>query len=973
MAETSRRSGLQSREATVDASCISVPGLRRGDGADTGERKPAVGTHVLFKDGRISRRGVVRFAGVTSFAEGWWLGVELPEATGKNDGSIQGVNYFHCKPQHGLFIRLGKVVACAESAGALSDPEASYRLKDSVVASDIFVQGHSPWEDLDRDQSESPSNSRSGSTILNRRNVDHLQQAASSSPPSPETRVRFSDNVIARSSRSTSTDMVTQFSSMLHLQHLEERLSTKLDTLQEAVSNGTLASKGDLAKMESRIMDRLGAVENSLLALGSKLTEALANNSEASVLATSDDEPHETFRPGANRMGMSIVLRNTSLDSQGSTVLSLPGGAASQAHRSFAVRRRKQQYPTTVPMPVAVPPMPVTVPPMPASVKMRASVLGGGDHAFALLQKNHETRRASHVRIIRANDLDTAVQAARKSLMNIGDVNKLPRVSFTIPDLAGRTDLPSPAAAVPRLVPPATVVEEGADDPSLGHEFRGVSVACMNGALMNEVLEAGHERSSAVYEIEPEVILTKGKDLTCPRDGRPGTAYVDALRGADNAGYATHMLSYTWGYAIGDIVDALTSFCQQRGCEQSRTYFWVCCLCINQHRVREERQKGSTVPFEEFREAFGKRVGGIGHMVALMTPWNNPMYLKRVWCDFEIFTAVNLGEETCQVSITMPPREVEAMRRTLVNGGSTAEMWKAFTNVKIQEANASVQEDKERILALIEESCGFHFLDSQVAKCLQSWIVTSCESYLEAQLEARSLPDEELAQLCSGVARIIGEVGMTTEAERMLQEGYDIFKQADKLGTEKGAVMIMNLGTIKGVNGDHEGQKKYLEEAMHLHKELGSLQSQDGAQLLLNLGACCAMLKDIKGATKYYEVAMTVLENLGTLETTQGATVLMNLACAKGEQGYKESEIKYLEKAKAIREKTGTLETPDGAYLLTCEGIAHAEIDFEEALPFFEQAKKIYEKTGMMDSSDAIELLEKIQDVKDAIEEKEGS
>eukprot|EP00927_Polykrikos_kofoidii_P068072 TRINITY_DN63465_c0_g1_i1.p1 TRINITY_DN63465_c0_g1~~TRINITY_DN63465_c0_g1_i1.p1 ORF type:complete len:495 (-),score=106.94 TRINITY_DN63465_c0_g1_i1:82-1566(-) len=49
--------------------------------------------------------GIVRFAGETKFASGQWLGVELDVPQGKNDGSVQGVRYFDCPPQSGLFCR----------------------------------------------------------------------------------------------------------------------------------------------------------------------------------------------------------------------------------------------------------------------------------------------------------------------------------------------------------------------------------------------------------------------------------------------------------------------------------------------------------------------------------------------------------------------------------------------------------------------------------------------------------------------------------------------------------------------------------------------------------------------------------------------------------------------------------------------------------------------------------------------------
>ncbi|OKL58004.1 hypothetical protein UA08_06690 [Talaromyces atroroseus] len=47
----------------------------------------------------------VRFVGSTHFAPGEWIGVELDDATGKNDGSVQGERYFDCEHGFGMFIR----------------------------------------------------------------------------------------------------------------------------------------------------------------------------------------------------------------------------------------------------------------------------------------------------------------------------------------------------------------------------------------------------------------------------------------------------------------------------------------------------------------------------------------------------------------------------------------------------------------------------------------------------------------------------------------------------------------------------------------------------------------------------------------------------------------------------------------------------------------------------------------------------
>ncbi|KAF4965578.1 hypothetical protein FSARC_6642 [Fusarium sarcochroum] len=60
------------------------------------------GQTVQLNDGR---KGIVRFAGSTHFQVGEWIGVELEEKTGKNDGSVQGERYFDCPSGYGMFVK----------------------------------------------------------------------------------------------------------------------------------------------------------------------------------------------------------------------------------------------------------------------------------------------------------------------------------------------------------------------------------------------------------------------------------------------------------------------------------------------------------------------------------------------------------------------------------------------------------------------------------------------------------------------------------------------------------------------------------------------------------------------------------------------------------------------------------------------------------------------------------------------------
>uniref|UniRef100_A0A9J2PEF4 CAP-Gly domain-containing protein n=1 Tax=Ascaris lumbricoides TaxID=6252 RepID=A0A9J2PEF4_ASCLU len=64
-----------------------------------------VGTRVETEKGH----GSVAFCGTTQFADGVWVGVVLDEPNGKNNGSVKGVKYFDCEPNHGVFMRAAQV------------------------------------------------------------------------------------------------------------------------------------------------------------------------------------------------------------------------------------------------------------------------------------------------------------------------------------------------------------------------------------------------------------------------------------------------------------------------------------------------------------------------------------------------------------------------------------------------------------------------------------------------------------------------------------------------------------------------------------------------------------------------------------------------------------------------------------------------------------------------------------------------
>lgn len=128
---------------------------RRGETARTPESQTAsdssksgllnffkIGDRVLV--GNINP-GAIAFIGETRFAKGEWAGVALDEPVGKNNGSVQGVQYFECQAGHGIFTKLEKLTKINQIPNdgqgtsrheiKAGKTEATFKIGDRVVVS----------------------------------------------------------------------------------------------------------------------------------------------------------------------------------------------------------------------------------------------------------------------------------------------------------------------------------------------------------------------------------------------------------------------------------------------------------------------------------------------------------------------------------------------------------------------------------------------------------------------------------------------------------------------------------------------------------------------------------------------------------------------------------------------------------------------------------------------------------------------
>jgi len=105
------RNSLAERRSSIEGRRSSLT-ERRGSGFSTAslmEFDFEKGQRVKVSLKNIDARGTVQYVGTTDFASGMWIGISLDTNNGKNDGSVNGIRYFSCTQNYGLFVRPNQV------------------------------------------------------------------------------------------------------------------------------------------------------------------------------------------------------------------------------------------------------------------------------------------------------------------------------------------------------------------------------------------------------------------------------------------------------------------------------------------------------------------------------------------------------------------------------------------------------------------------------------------------------------------------------------------------------------------------------------------------------------------------------------------------------------------------------------------------------------------------------------------------
>ena len=464
---------------------------------------------------------------------------------------------------------------------------------------------------------------------------------------------------------------------------------------------------------------------------------------------------------------------------------------------------------------------------------------------------------------------------------------------------------------------------------------------------------------SKVDDIEPKIRL-RGQKIACPRDGKLGAAYVDVAQD-EHAGRATAMLSYAWGYEVHTISETLMTHCRRLRANRQQFRVWICAFCVNQWRVREAITKGSKVPFEVFQAEFGDKVKKIGKILALITPWDNPLYLTRVWTIYECY----MGSTDKDVSFKFILPEADERSFSEVLRGDSAismlsELFKTISELRVQKAQARYSDDRKNVMKVltgsalderqldalvedrleakdelaVEEAC--KEINLHVVRKLHECFITSGLGVLDLEVDRCLTGFSRIGWMCN-------QIGLYEEGLHSLNTGIDTaraFYGGSSGMSDSNALALSGLmrakaklltyrGMSQRKSGEEQGFDADFAEAYELYRSSKELLEEHQlvnvlsyAEVLGDLSIWHGKKGDLRAAIEMGLLSKKAFEDSGRAQTIMYGNILKSLG------------ISYHRRAQSKKTKlscqrdTASAETAEEDHQLATEMFARSEALF---------------------------------------------
>ncbi|CAK4902176.1 unnamed protein product [Aphanomyces euteiches] len=277
---------------------------------------------------------------------------------------------------------------------------------------------------------------------------------------------------------------------------------------------------------------------------------------------------------------------------------------------------------------------------------------------------------------------------------------------------------------------------------------------------------------------------------------------------------ATWFVSHAWSYLFLDVVDALTDFFQENDLDESLAV-WFCTFCNNQHAIQDQ-----IYAFKHWFGIFRSSLRAIGNVVMVMSPWNDPVTLKRTWCVFEVYASV---VENARFEIAMGRSQKASLIQDIQSNGAFREM---LSTIKSEKSETTVPSDRDNIFQLIRDEVGFVELDRMVFDVMEKWMLRSVEHEIDAAPTTEIQADWIMVK-----GNLLHDKGEYAQAAEAFQTAHEI--SVESLET----IALGELATMKLALGHPlEEIEAIYEETLRHEIRLLSKDHEDTLGTMNNLG-----------------------------------------------------------------------------------------------------------------------------------------
>ena len=425
----------------------------------------------------------------------------------------------------------------------------------------------------------------------------------------------------------------------------------------------------------------------------------------------------------------------------------------------------------------------------------------------------------------------------------------------------------------------------------------GISVAFIQNVFLNEVKEKGFDpMTTNIYDVLDVIIKEKSKDRKCSTDGKKGTSYINCLENK-YVGDSDFFLSYCWAYYVGYIVGSLTRFCETENMDPEDTFLWMDCFCVNQHRVAETNE---SMPFSDLRTKFESQVQSTGHVLAMMLPWYEPIYFKRAWCLYEIYSAL---EADVKVTVIMSPQCDKSMMNLIMADGlfMMNHLYQLKAEVRIESAKATNPKDLENILKAIRDGPGYATFNNTMGIFMTRWVSRNLINILKKSETEVSSDNLDLAKCYNVIGYSLCEKGDHERAINLFEKSLKLHERSLGGKDIKTAIIYNNLGCTF-----HDQGK--CDEALHMHKralkireETLGVHHEETASSYNNIGCILLDLNRQNEAKKYLQSALKVHQQTKVRNSLSLASIYHNMGCLSQLSGELSSALNFHQHALKIQ------------------------------------------------------------------------